>query len=83
MVAETELFGSTNLTPLYFCLWGWMKTEVNKIKLDTPDELLASIVDAAGSIKERADGLRRTTGDIRIPVAKFPEFNGGILEHLL
>ena len=70
MVAKLELFGSTNLTPLYFCLWGGMKSEVNKIQLDTPDELLASIVDAAGSIKECADQLTRTAGDLRARVAK-------------
>jgi len=34
-----------------------MKSKVNKIKVDTPGELLASIVDAAGSIKEFADQL--------------------------
>jgi hypothetical protein len=40
MVAEMELFGSTNITPLYFCLWGWIKSEYYQIKVDTADELL-------------------------------------------
>jgi hypothetical protein len=51
--------------------------------LDKPDELLASILDAAGSIKKREDQLRRTTWDLHKPVAKGVEGDGGILEHLL
>ena len=70
------------LTALDFCLWGWMKSEVNKIKLDTPDELLARMLDAAGCINKREDQLRRTTRDLRTPVAKCSVFDGGILEHL-
>jgi hypothetical protein len=31
---ETELFEFPDLTPLDFCLWGWMKSEVYKIKVD-------------------------------------------------
>ena len=42
-----------------------MKSEVNKIKLDTPDELLARMLDAAACIKKREDQLRRTTRDLR------------------
>jgi len=59
MVTEIELLESTNVTPLRFCLWGWMKSEVNKTKMDTPKELLASILDAAACIKKREDQLRR------------------------
>jgi hypothetical protein len=33
----------------------------------TPDELLASILDAAGCIKKREDKLRGTTRDLRTP----------------
>jgi hypothetical protein len=47
-----------------------MKSEVYKIKVDTPDELLAGILDAAGCIEEREDQLRRTTHDLRTRVAK-------------
>jgi hypothetical protein len=35
MVTEIELFESADLTPLDFCMWGWMKSEVYKIKVDT------------------------------------------------
>jgi len=49
------------------------------MKVDTPDELLASILDAAGCIKERAYQLRRTTHDLYTRVAKCSEVDGGIL----
>jgi hypothetical protein len=64
-------------------LWGWKKSKVNKIKVDTPNELLARILDAAASIKKREDQLRRTTRDLRTRVAKSVEVGGGIFEHLL
>ena len=61
-----------------------MKSEVFIINVDTPDELLARILDAAGRIKKREDQLRRTTTrDLRTQVAKCTEVDGGIFEHLL
>ena len=54
-----------------------------KIKVDTPDELLARILDAAAPIKKPEDQPRRTTHDLRTPVAKCTEVDGGIFEHLL
>jgi hypothetical protein len=35
MVTEIELFEFTDITPSHFCLWGWMKSEVYKTKVDT------------------------------------------------
>ena len=55
----------------------WMKTKVYKTKMDTPDELLARILDVAACIKEREDKLRRTTRDLHTPVAKCTEVDGG------
>ena len=84
MVTEIEMFESAELTLFEFRLRGWMKSEVYKIKVDTADELLASISVAAGCIKEREDQLRRTTRDLQTRVAKCTEVGGGILgEHLL
>jgi hypothetical protein len=60
-----------------------MKSEVNKIKVDTADELLARILDAAGCIQKREDPFRRTTCDLRTSVAKCSEVDGGILERLV
>jgi hypothetical protein len=60
-----------------------MKSEVYNRKVDTRDELLARILDAAARIKKREDQLRRTTRDLRTRVAKGSEVDGGIFEHLL
>jgi hypothetical protein len=51
--------------------------------VETPDELLSDILDAAVWIKKRDDQFRRTTRDLRTPVAKCSEVDGGILERLL
>jgi len=50
MVIEIELFELAELIPLYFCLWGWMESEVYKRKVDTEDKLLARILDAAARL---------------------------------
>ena len=47
------------------CLFGRMKREVYKRKVDTRDELLASILDAAARINKREDQLIQTTCDLR------------------
>jgi len=57
--------------------------KVNKTEVDTPDELLAGIFDAAACMKKREDQLRRTTRDPRTRVEKCVEVGGGIFEHLL
>ena len=68
-----------------FCLWGWMKSEAYKEKVNTRDELAARIMKSAALIKqERQDDLRRatrTTGKKR--VEKCIEVDDGIFEHLL
>ena len=50
MITERETFDSPDLTPLDFCLWGWMKSEVYKRMMDTPDELVARILGVAACI---------------------------------
>jgi hypothetical protein len=64
-------------------LWGWMKSQVYEMKLNTRDKLLARIFDAAARIKERHDQLRRTTRDFCKRAAKCIEVEGGIFENLL
>jgi hypothetical protein len=83
MGGEIELFESTDPTPLDFSLRGWMKSGVYKLKVDTRDELLARILDAAVCIKKDEDELRRTARDLRTRYVKCTEVDGGILEHLL
>jgi hypothetical protein len=46
---------------LDFCLWGRMRSEVYRRKVDTWDELLNHIMDATARIKERQDELRQAT----------------------
>jgi hypothetical protein len=50
MVTEIELFEKPDKTPLDFCLWDWMKRQV-----DTRDELLGRVLDSAARIKKRED----------------------------
>ena len=60
-----------------------MKSGVYKRNVDTGDELLARILDAAAGTDKRPDHLRRTARDLRTRVAKCTEVDGGICEHLL
>jgi len=60
-----------------------MKNEVYKRNVDTQDELLACILDAAARIEKCEDQLRRRTPYLRTRVAKCLEVDGGIFEHVL
>jgi len=67
-----------------FCLWGWMKSEVYKEKVNTRDESAARIMNSAALIKqERQDDLSRATRTVAKRVEKCIEVDGGIFEHLL
>jgi len=67
-----------------FCLWGWMKSEVYKGKVNTRDELVARIMNSAALIKqERQDDFRTATCTIAERDEKCVEVDGGIFEHLL
>jgi len=67
-----------------FCLWGWMKSEVYKEKLNIRYELVARIMNSAVLIKqERQDDLRRATRTVAKRAEKCIEVDGGIFEHLL
>jgi hypothetical protein len=67
-----------------FCLWGWMKSEVYKEKVNTRDELVARIMNSAALIKqERQDDLRRAKRTVAKRVEKCIEIDCGIFEHLL
>ena len=72
---------SPDLTPLTFCLWGLMKSEVYRKNVDTGDELPVNILDVIACIKERQDALRRTTLHVFRRVAKCIDVDGGIFEH--
>ena len=74
---------SPALTPLDFCLWDFIKSEVYRKNVDTRDELLINILDVIACIKKSQDELRRTTLHIFKRVAKCIVVDGGIFEHLL
>jgi len=83
MGVEIQLF-EVGHASLDFWLWGWMKSEVYKEKVNTRDELVARIMNSAAFIKhERQVDLRRTTRSIAKRVEKCIEVDGGIFEHLL
>ena len=61
-----------------------MKSEVYEEKVNTRDELVASIMNSAALIKqERQDDLRRATRTIARRVEKRIEVDGRIFENLL
>jgi hypothetical protein len=67
-----------------FCLWGWMKSEVYKEKVNTRDELVARSMNSAALIKQdRQDNLRRATRTDAKRVEKCIEVDGGIFEHII
>jgi len=69
---------------LDFCLWGWMKSEVYKEKVNTREEFVARIMNSAALIRQESqDDLRRATRTIAKRVEKCIEVDGGIFEHLL
>jgi len=69
----------TDLTPLEFCLWGWMKSEIYKEKVNTRNELVARIMNSAALIKqEHQDDLRKATRIIAKRGGKLIEVDGGI-----
>jgi len=74
---------SPDLIPLDFCLWGLMKSEVYRIKVDTWEELFVYILDVIACIKERQDALRQTTRHVFTWVANCIDVDSGIFEHLL
>ena len=64
MGVKIQLF-EVGVYRLDFCLWGWMKSEVYKEKVNTRDRLVARIMNSAALIKqERQDDLRRATHTI-------------------
>jgi hypothetical protein len=69
--------------PLDFCLWGWMKSEVYRTKVDTWEELLDLIMYVIASIKEHQDALRQATCHVLTRVAKCIDVDVGIFEYVL
>jgi hypothetical protein len=67
-----------------FCLWGWIKNEVYKEKVNTREELVGHIMNSAALIKQkRQDDPKIVTRTIAKRVEKCIEVDGGIFENLL
>jgi len=72
-----------DLTPLDFCLWGRLKGEVYRTKVDRRADLVARINNACVRIKARRHELRRETRSTLQCFHKCIEVGGGIFEYLL
>jgi len=82
MGVKVELF-EVGAYKSHFCLWGWMKSEVYKEKVNTRDELVARIMNSAALIKqERQDDLRTATRTVAKRFEKCMEVDGGIFATL-
>jgi len=60
-----------------------MESEDYERKVDKPEDMVASVLDAAACIKRHEDQPRRSILDVLTRVAKCIEMDGGIFEHLL
>jgi hypothetical protein len=74
---------SPDLTPLDFCLWGWVKDKVCRRKVETRDELLDHKMEVITRIKESQDTLRLASRHVLTRAAKCVDVDGGIFENLL
>ena len=82
MGVEIQLFEvwSWRLQILHFCLWGRLKSEVYRKKVNTREVLVARIMNRAALLKqERQDGLRKATRTIAKRGENCIEVDGGIL----
>ena len=74
---------SRDLTPLDFCLWGWLKGEVYRTKVDTRADLVAHINNACVRINHHHHELRRATCSTLQHIHKCIGVGGSIFENLL
>jgi len=74
---------SPDLSPLDYCVWGWMKELVYSVKVGTRDALLGRILDAADRIRRSQRKLRRATSAVHNRAAACVAADGGIFENQL
>jgi len=74
---------SPDLSPLDYCVWGWMKELVYSVKLVTRDALLDRILDAADRIRNSQLKLQQATRAVHNRAAACVAAGGGIFEHQL
>jgi len=74
---------SPDLSPLDYCVWGWMKELVCSVKLGTQDALLGRILDAVDRTRNSQRKLQRATGAVHNRAAACVAAGGGIFENQL
>ena len=74
---------SPHLSPLDYCVWGWMKELDYSVKVGTRDALLGRILDAADRIRNSQRKLQRETRAVHNRAAACAATGGGIFEHQL
>ena len=79
----TQAARSPDLSPLDYCVWGWMKKLVYSVKVVTGDELLSCILDAADRIRNSLRKLRRATSAVHNRAAACVAAGAGIFENQL
>jgi hypothetical protein len=72
---------SPDLSPLDYCVWGWMKELVYSEKLETRDALLGRILDAADHIRNSQLKLLCATRAVHNRAAACVAAGGGIFEN--
>jgi len=74
---------SPDLSPLDYCVWGWMKELVYSVKVVTRDELLSRILDAADRIRNGQRKLQLATRAVHNRAAACVAAGVGIFEKQL
>jgi len=74
---------SPDLSPLDYCVWGWMKELVYSVKVGTRDALLGRILDAADRIRNSQRKLQRATRAVHNRATACFAAGGGIFENQL
>ena len=84
MATEIEPPRSPDLTSLDYCWRDWMKSDVFcERNVDTRDESLARVLDAASHVKKHEEQLKTNNKQFLIRVAKCIEVDGGIFQLLI
>jgi cytosine/adenosine deaminase-related metal-dependent hydrolase len=74
---------SADLSPLDYCIWGWLKDIVYQRKAHTSEELLARNMHAATELRDNSVNLCRATCAVHKHADKCIKAEGGILENVL
>jgi len=74
---------SPDLSPMDYCVWGWMKELVYSVKVVTRDALLCRILDTADRIRNSQRKLKLATRAVHNRTAACVAAGGGIFENQL